>query len=1359
MKILVVEDEPQVAQTLKVLLASFSYAVDIATDGETGLQLAEAFTYDLMLLDLILPGLDGIGLCQQLRKQGVQTPILLLTGQGGAAHQKAMALHAGADDYVTKPFDAEELMARVQALLRRGEGKGGPILTWGQLSVDPKSQRVSYGPQPLTVTPKEYAILELLLRRPHVALSARMILDQAWNSLASPGEGVVRTHIKELRQKLIAAGAPQDFLKTVYRVGYRLNPAYAQTPITQTASLAEDLEAVTAQLRATQAELAQTRRDLETARQTLAQARQPLQVTCSAPVPTRIWLQPQQDQWRALFDHALDAIAITDDEGRYIDANPAACELFGLAQTNLLQARITDFADPSLDLDSIWQQFLDQGEMTGEFPLHRPDGTIRHAEFAAIANFIPGRHLSILRDITERKQLEAERQQTEADLTQSERKLRAVFDSTFEFMGLLTPDGILIDANRTALDIVAVDLAEVLGQPFWETPWWNHFPEQQQILREAILRAASGEFVRFEAQHILADGTQSVVDFSLKPVFDEAGQVVMLVPEGRDITARKQAELALQRQIQQEQLLADIAQDIRQSLDLEIVLSRTVNRVRQFLDTDRVVIFRFRPDWQGDVMMESVGADWQSILATTIADPCVGERYIEPYRQGHVSALADIDSEGLTPCYVELLRQYQVKANLAVPILQGDHLWGLLVAHHCAAPRQWKPAEIAVLQRLATKVGIAIQQSELYEQTRRELIVRQQMQAVLEENEARFRSLNAAAPIAICQADADGLCRYNNIRWQQMSGLSFEESLGTGWLAAVHPDDQAGLAQAWTTFLQTDGQFSHEFRLLTPQGEIRWVATQAAAMKSPEGEVIGYVSIGEDITERKLAAQTIQEQAALLDIASDAIFVRDLDHHILYWNKGAEHLYGWNAAEAIGRRVDDLLGCDSQQLTTTTQTLLRQGEWQGEFRDFTKTHQPVIVAARWTLVRDQAGQPKSILSVITDITEKKHLEAQFYQAQRLESLGRLASGIAHDLNNVFTPILAIAQLLRLTQRHLDAKAQEQLKILEDSTKRGVSMVQQILTITRGSSGDRNPIDLTPLLQEVIGVIQQSFPKSILIRQDIPPIGISHSLQAVAADPTHLHQVIMNLCVNARDAMPNGGVLTITAANTRVDGAMAQSTLAAQVGPYVVITVTDTGTGIAPEVRDRMFDPFFTTKALGKGTGLGLATVLGIVKNHGGFLQVTSEVGQGTQIQVYLPALATAVGDQDALTVPPETPRQGQGALVLVVDDDSSVQQTTQTLLESHHYTTLVANDGVAALAVYAQHQHEIRLVVLDVMMPNMDGIELVKRLKQINPQLRIIAISGLPENRKPALDAGAAAFLVKPYSLETLLGTVCDLIA
>jgi two-component system cell cycle sensor histidine kinase/response regulator CckA len=473
--------------------------------------------------------------------------------------------------------------------------------------------------------------------------------------------------------------------------------------------------------------------------------------------------------------------------------------------------------------------------------------------------------------------------------------------------------------------------------------------------------------------------------------------------------------------------------------------------------------------------------------------------------------------------------------------------------------------------------------------------------------------------------------------------------------------------------------------------------------------------------------------------------VRDLDNKILFWNKAAERLYGCKKEEAIGKRIQELWQTKhAMQLQEALNILMKNGSWEGELYQTTKYDKEIIVESRWTLVPFD-NKSQSILVVNTDITQKKQLEAQFLRAQRLESIGTLASGIAHDLNNVLAPILMTAQLLE-TQLH-DARSKRLLPILVTNAKRGANLVKQVLSFTRGVEGDRTILQLKHLILEIRQVIKETFPKSIEVDCET-----SRNLWTVSGDATQLHQVLMNLCVNARDAMPNGGTLTISAENFLVDEHYAKMHLDAKIGSYIVVIVADTGIGITHEVLDRIFEPFFTTKELGKGTGLGLSTVLGIVKSHGGFINVYSEVGKGSKFQVYLPAQQTAETPEEKEL---ELPR-GSGELILIIDDEPSIREITKTSLEAYNYKAITASDGIEAIALYAEYRDKISIVLTDMLMPSMDGITTIRTLHKINPNVKIIAISGLATSDKmnAAYDLGIKAFLSKPYTAKQLLETI-----
>ncbi len=399
-----------------------------------------------------------------------------------------------------------------------------------------------------------------------------------------------------------------------------------------------------------------------------------------------------------------------------------------------------------------------------------------------------------------------------------------------------------------------------------------------------------------------------------------------------------------------------------------------------------------------------------------------------------------------------------------------------------------------------------------------------------------------------------------------------------------------------------------------------------------------------------------------------------------------------------------------------------------------------------TLLRDAAGAPKYFITVIADITERKTLEAQFLRAQRMESIGTLAGGIAHDLNNLLSPIVMGVELLKPAVA--DEIHRKVLETMEHSARRGTDLVRQVLSFARGVEGARVAVHIGHILREVESITLNTFPRSISFRSKVEA-----GLWLVQGDPTQLNQVLLNLCVNARDAMPEGGTLILEARNVTIDESHAAMNRTIPAGRYVAIDVIDTGSGIPRDVVDRIFEPFFTTKEPGKGTGLGLSTALGIVRNHGGVVTVESESGKGSTFRVYLPAQADSAATVADSEIPAERPR-GQGELILVVEDDASVLSITTQTLRTYGYEVLTAEDGAQAMGLYALHRDRIAAVLADIMMPVMDGVALITALRRVNPEARIIATSGLHGNAAKAISAGAQHFLMKPYNGEAILGTL-----
>lgn len=602
----------------------------------------------------------------------------------------------------------------------------------------------------------------------------------------------------------------------------------------------------------------------------------------------------------------------------------------------------------------------------------------------------------------------------------------------------------------------------------------------------------------------------------------------------------------------------------------------------------------------------------------------------------------------------------------------------------------------------------------------------------------------------VATTDQRGRITYVNDKFCEISKYSREELIDQDHRiinSGFHPEEF--IRDLWTTI--ASGKVWHgELRNRAKDGSIYWVDTTIVPFLDERGKPFQYTAIRFEITERKLAEDRIREQASLLDKAQDAIFVCDLDYRLLYWNQGAEKIYGW--------KTEEIMGCDLFEVTyggnreheqRARAALDIKGEWKAVIPKIKRDGAPIIVEARWTLVEDENGQPNRILISNTDITEQKRTEEHLLRAQRMESIGTLAGGIAHDLNNILAPILMSVEMLQM--KTTDPETNRWLSMIRENADRGSELIKQVLTFARGMQGERIPVQLKHIVKDLISVLKETLSKSINIKFEI-----SNEIWTVMADPTQIHQVLMNICINARDAMPNGGTLTVTAKNISLDENYARMDADVHPGKFVLITIADTGTGMTPRVRERIFDPFFTTKEVGKGTGLGLSTALTIVKSHGGFINVYSEPGQGTRFSIYFPAAESEQGtdDEKGRSALP----RGNGELILVVDDEDNIRDVMTATLESFGYKVITASDGTDGLAQYAQHAKEISLVITDMAMPFMDGAAMIRALKKINPDFSIIGMSGLLNADQTAelQSLNVSGFLTKPFTAESLLHSIRD---
>jgi two-component system cell cycle sensor histidine kinase/response regulator CckA len=606
---------------------------------------------------------------------------------------------------------------------------------------------------------------------------------------------------------------------------------------------------------------------------------------------------------------------------------------------------------------------------------------------------------------------------------------------------------------------------------------------------------------------------------------------------------------------------------------------------------------------------------------------------------------------------------------------------------------------------------------------------------------------------AVVLTELDGKITFWNRGAEQLSGWTAGEAIDRT-CEALFDSATFGLIRHACDAASLAGECLGEIEIPNRSGRRRLVELRVTLVRDEAGQPRARLAMGTDITDRRQAELRIREQAEMLNQAREAIYITDLENRVIYWNAGSERLFGWRADEVMGKTAEQFFEASTiAGVQAAREETHVKGEWSGELRLHTRVHQPLIVESRQTLIRNERGEPKARLCINSDITDRKRLEEQFLRAQRMENIGLLAAGIAHDLNNMLAPILLAAPMLR--DHVSDPGALSLLSTLERSAERGANLVRQILTFAHGATGEQRVLQVKHVLRDIASVITGTFPKSIRLEEHIPS-----DLWPIEGNPTQIHQVVLNLCVNARDAMTDGGVLRLRAENRELEISAANAIEGARPGLFVVLHVEDTGSGITPEVVARMWEPFFTTKDSDKGTGLGLSTVRGIIESHHGFVEFSTAVGRGTSFRIHLPAADGVEAVHASPSVRPLPP--GRGELILVVDDERHIRDMTFTMLTRSRYRVILAADGAEAAAVFAQRAAEIRLVITDLQMPNLDGVTLSRAIRRINPAIKVLLISGMATGvagrPDPRTEEFSDAFLPKPFKPEALRAKVHELL-
>jgi PAS domain S-box-containing protein len=515
-----------------------------------------------------------------------------------------------------------------------------------------------------------------------------------------------------------------------------------------------------------------------------------------------------------------------------------------------------------------------------------------------------------------------------------------------------------------------------------------------------------------------------------------------------------------------------------------------------------------------------------------------------------------------------------------------------------------------------------------------------------------------------------------------------------------------------------------------------------------------------EVCQRKLMESDLRKSRARLDLilqsVGEGIQGLDAEGRITFQNAAATEMFGEKADDMVGGVAHTLVhhsradGSPYPVSECPIYATLRDGQTRRVAEDVFFRLDGISFPVEYVCspVRAENGLTEGVVVSFRDITEKKKLEAQFLRSQRMESIGTLAGGIAHDLNNVLAPILMSIQLLR--RRVQEKEDWAILETIQACAQRGADLVRQVLTFARGAEGLRMPVNLRQIGDDIAHIIQETFPKTLQFK-----IEIQKDVWPIVGDPTQLHQVFMNLCVNARDAMPTGGLLGMRIENFEVSSDTVSLDASAKPGRYVRVEISDSGTGIPEELQTRIFEPFFTTKEPGLGTGLGLSTTLAIVKSHGGFLQVSSKVGEGSVFRLCFPAEA-AVHVDASLEQDTDSDSPGRGEWILFVDDEESIREVARQILENAGYVMVPATHGAEAVTTFAKSREKIALVITDMAMPQMDGPTAIKAIRAIAPEIPIIGSSGVTDHdiMEKARTLSLDCFLGRPYTAQALLAAI-----
>jgi PAS domain S-box-containing protein len=850
----------------------------------------------------------------------------------------------------------------------------------------------------------------------------------------------------------------------------------------------------------------------------------------------------------------------------------------------------------------------------------------------------------------------------------------------------------------------------------------------------AHLRALCGESAEYEI-----DEKNRSLAVRVEPLRNLEGKVIGCLGLALDVTKQKRSEEELRIQAREQSCVAEFGLFALRGGEIQELLDRAVRVVAEALDVEFSAVLELLEG--GHELLLRAGAGWKPGLvgnARVGAGPESQAGYTLSINEPVV--MPDLEAESRFRVSA-LVRDHGVTSGLTAPIVGRGGPFGVLGAH-TARPRIFLREDALFIQAVANILATAIERERSSQELRQ---TNQTLQAMI-----------ASAPAAIVALDSSAnVCIWNPAA-ARMFGQIAEEVLGKE-LPTVPESRREEYELLRDLLLQGGSIAGIETQQRRKDGSLIDVILSAASVGSPSVRYpppvhAAVIAVLTDISERKRAEAEKLRLSTAIEQSAECILISDIHGVIQYVNPAFCAVTGYSREEAVGNRSNILHSGKHHHAfyENLWKTILGGQSWRGEFQNRKKDGAIVPMEAVITPVREAGGQITSFICFHTDVTERRNLDRQLLQSQKFEAVGQLAGGIAHDFNNVLAAILGMAEL-GLLEAPEGTRIRERLEKIRHHGGRAVALTKQLLAFSRRQVLERRDMNLNHCVAEVASLLGESLGKDIELRTNLAP-----DLEATRADPAQVEQVLMNLCVNARDAMPGGGQLSIHTRNVHADEEFCRSQPGARPGDYVCLSVSDTGMGMNAATMERIFEPFFTTKPPGQGTGLGLATVYGIVKQHNGFVHVYSELGEGATFRIYFPtAAATEAECPPALS---EMPTSGGRETILLADDQTALCELERESLEALGYTVLSAQDGEEAVETFRQYNDKVDLLILDVVMPRLRGPDAYRRISALRPGVPVIFCTGYDPASATVTAISGHPVLQKPFSTRDLARAVRTLL-